>query len=84
MDGFELELGDCDLSELAGATVFGGDPVVEPDQYWEPKTLAGYSAKLRNRQMHRLSPLSALGRRMLPPRTRNPQPTELPPVSGST
>ena len=36
--GLEKVLGNFDLAELAGTTVFGGVPVVERDLYWEPKT----------------------------------------------
>ncbi len=39
VQGFEVELGYFDLTELAKATVFGGVPAVERDLYWEPKTL---------------------------------------------
>ena len=39
VDGFEVELGYFDLTELAEATVFGGVPAVERDLYWQPKTI---------------------------------------------
>ncbi len=39
VEGFAVELGYFDLTELAEATVFGGVPAVERDLYWKPKTL---------------------------------------------
>ena len=39
VEGFELELGYFDLTELAEATVFGGVPAVERDLYWQPQTI---------------------------------------------
>ena len=39
VEGFQMELGYFDLSELAEATVFGSVPAVERDLYWQPQTL---------------------------------------------
>ena len=39
VEGFEVELGYFDLTELSEATVFGGVPAVERDLYWHPKTI---------------------------------------------
>ena len=39
VEGFEVELGYFDLTELSEATVFGGVPAVERDLYWTPKTI---------------------------------------------
>ena len=39
VDGFEMELGYFDLTEMAEATVLGGVPAVERDLYWKPTTL---------------------------------------------
>ena len=39
VEGFEVELGYFDLTELAEITVFGSVPAVERDLYWEPQTL---------------------------------------------
>ena len=39
VEGFEVELGYFDLTELAEVTVFGSVPAVERDLYWEPQTL---------------------------------------------
>ena len=39
VEGFEVELGYFDLTELAEATVFGQVPAVERDLYWKPQTL---------------------------------------------
>ena len=39
VEGFEVELGYFDLTELAEATVFGGVPAVERDLYWQPVTI---------------------------------------------
>ena len=39
VEGFEVELGYFDLTELSEVTVFGGVPAVERDLYWEPQTL---------------------------------------------
>ena len=39
VEGFELELGYFDLTELAEATVFGSVPAVERDLYWQPVTI---------------------------------------------
>ncbi len=39
VEGFEVELGYFDLTELSEITVFGGVPAVERDLYWEPQTL---------------------------------------------
>ena len=39
VEGFEVELGYFDLTELAESTVFGCVPAVERDLYWEPKTI---------------------------------------------
>ncbi len=39
VEGFEVELGYFDLTELAEATVFGDVPAVDRDLYWKPKTL---------------------------------------------
>ena len=39
VEGFEVEMGYFDLTELSEATVFGGVPAVERDLYWQPKTI---------------------------------------------
>ena len=39
VQGFEVELGYFDLTELSEVTVFGGVPAVERDLHWKPKTL---------------------------------------------
>ena len=39
VEGFEVELGYFDLTELSEVTVFGGVPAVERDLYWQPKTI---------------------------------------------
>ena len=39
VEGFEVELGYFDLTELSEATVFGGVPAVERDLYWQPATI---------------------------------------------
>ena len=39
VEGFEVELGYFDLTELAESTVLGKVPAVERDLYWEPKTI---------------------------------------------
>ena len=39
VEGFEMELGYFDLTELAEATVLGSVSAVERDLYWEPKAL---------------------------------------------
>ena len=39
VEGFEVELGYFDLTELAEVTVFGGVPAVERDLHWQPKTI---------------------------------------------
>ena len=39
VEGFEVELGYFDLTELAESTVLGNVPAVERDLYWEPKTI---------------------------------------------
>ena len=39
VEGFEMELGYFDLTELSEVTVFGSVPAVERDLYWEPQTL---------------------------------------------
>ena len=39
VEGFEVELGYFDLTELSEVTVFGSVPAVERDLYWEPQTL---------------------------------------------
>ena len=39
VEGFEVELGYFDLTELSEVTVFGGVPAVERDLYWQPQTL---------------------------------------------
>ena len=39
VEGFEVELGYFDLTELAEATVFGSVSAVERDLYWSPSTL---------------------------------------------
>ena len=39
VEGFEMELGYFDLSELAEVTVFGSVPAVERDLYWQPETI---------------------------------------------
>ena len=39
VDGFEMELGYFDLTEMAEATVLGGVLAVERDLYWKPTTL---------------------------------------------
>ncbi len=39
VEGFEVELGYFDLTELAESTVLRNVPAVERDLYWEPKTI---------------------------------------------
>ena len=39
VEGFEVELGYFDLTELSEVTVFGSVPAVERDLYWQPQTL---------------------------------------------
>ena len=39
VEGFEVELGYFELTELSEVTVFGSVPAVERDLYWEPQTL---------------------------------------------
>ncbi len=39
VEGFEMELGYFDLTELAEVTLFGGVPAVERDLFWIPTTL---------------------------------------------
>ena len=39
VEGFAVELGYFDLTELAEATIFGGVPAVERELHWKPKTL---------------------------------------------
>ncbi len=39
VEGFEIELGYFDLTELSEVTVFSSVPAVERDLYWEPTTL---------------------------------------------
>ena len=39
VEGFEVELGYFDLTELAEAIVLRNVPAVERDLYWEPKTI---------------------------------------------
>ena len=39
VQGYEVELGYFDLTELAESTVLGNVPAVERDLYWEPKTI---------------------------------------------
>ena len=39
VEGFEVEVGYFDLTELGEATVLGNVPAVERDLYWEPKTI---------------------------------------------
>ena len=39
VEGFEVELGYFDLTELAEVTVFGSVPAVERDLYWQPTTI---------------------------------------------
>ncbi len=39
VDGFEMELGYFDLTEMAEAKVRGVVPAVERDLYWKPKTI---------------------------------------------
>ena len=39
VEGFEVELGYFDLTELSEVTVFGCVPAVERDLYWAPQTL---------------------------------------------
>ena len=39
VEGFEMEIGYFDLTELAEATVLGSVPAVERDLYWQPKTI---------------------------------------------
>ena len=39
VEGFEVEIGYFDLTELAEATVLGGVPAVERDLYWQPVTI---------------------------------------------
>ena len=39
VEGFEVEVGYFDLTELAEATVFGCVPAVERDLYWQPMTI---------------------------------------------
>ena len=39
VEGYEVELGYFDLTELAESTVLRNVPAVERDLYWEPKTI---------------------------------------------
>ena len=39
VEGFEVELGYFDLTELSEVTVFGSVPAVERDLHWQPKTI---------------------------------------------
>ncbi len=39
VEGFEVELGYFNPTELAEVTVFGSVPAVERDLYWKPQTL---------------------------------------------
>lgn len=39
VQGFEVEVGYFDLTELSEVTVFGGVPAVERDLYWKPRTI---------------------------------------------
>lgn len=39
VEGFEVELGYFDLTELAEVTVFGSVPAVERDLYWKSRTI---------------------------------------------
>ena len=48
VEGFEVELGYFDLTELAEVTVFGIVPAVERDLYWEPQTLG----EIRRQSLH--------------------------------
>ena len=48
VEGFEVELGYFDLTELAEVTVFGGVPAMERDLYWEPQTLG----EIRRQSLH--------------------------------
>ncbi len=45
VEGFEMELGYFDLTELAEVAVFGGVPAVERDLFWKPKTLGEIRGK---------------------------------------
>ena len=40
VDGFGVELGYFDLTELAEVTLFKGVPGIERDLYWTPQTLS--------------------------------------------
>ena len=39
VEGFQVEIGYFDLTELAEVTVFGGVPAVERDLYWQSMTI---------------------------------------------
>ncbi len=47
VEGFEVELGYFDLTELSEVTVFGRVPAVERDLYWEPQTLGEIRSQSR-------------------------------------
>ncbi len=47
VDGFEMELGYFDLTEMAEATVRGLVPAIERDLYWKPTTLGEIKGKSR-------------------------------------
>ena len=47
VEGFEVELGYFDLTELAESTVLGNIHAVERDLYWEPKTIGEISRQSR-------------------------------------
>ncbi|MYE06116.1 MAG: DUF2958 domain-containing protein [Chloroflexi bacterium] len=47
VEGFEVELGYFDLSELSEVTVFGGVPAVERDLYWQPRTIGEIRGEAR-------------------------------------
>ena len=47
VEGFETEIGYFDLTELAGATVFGTVPAVERDLYWQPVTIGEIKGRSR-------------------------------------
>ena len=50
VDGFEMELGYFDLTEMAEATVRGIVPAIERDLYWEPKTIGEIRSESQGRQ----------------------------------
>ena len=49
VDGFEVELGYFDLTEMAEAKAFGRVPAIERDLYWKPKTIGEIRSESQGR-----------------------------------